>query len=134
MLIANQRLDKLAMARRWFTEHGMLDRPLLPVGIEAVRVDIEDDKEGAVDDDPATYMVKLASRPGASVISYDCLHYRHSIHAVYGASGMVSYVADHLGLQGLQEAIRHFLYDQVNPDTEIPGDHVDLHVCPPFQG
>ncbi|KIM61542.1 hypothetical protein SCLCIDRAFT_25845 [Scleroderma citrinum Foug A] len=116
MLIANQCLNKLAAAQRWFTEHGMLDGPLLPVGIEAVRVDIEDDEEGAVDDDPATYMVKLASRP------------------VYGASGMVSYVADHLGLQGLQEAIRRFLYNQVNPDAEIPGDHVDLHVCPPFQG
>jgi len=46
---------------------------------------------------------------------------------------MVSYVADCLDLQGLQEAIRCFLYDQVNPDAEIPGDCVDLRVCPPFQ-
>ncbi|KIM50685.1 hypothetical protein SCLCIDRAFT_100235, partial [Scleroderma citrinum Foug A] len=28
-LIANQCLDKLAVAQRWFTEHGMLDGPLL---------------------------------------------------------------------------------------------------------
>jgi len=69
MLVANQRLDKLAAARRWFTERGMLDGPLLPDGMEAVRVDVEDDEGGAVDDDPATYTVKLASRPGASVIS-----------------------------------------------------------------
>ncbi|KIM63074.1 hypothetical protein SCLCIDRAFT_39268, partial [Scleroderma citrinum Foug A] len=34
----------------------------------------------------------------------------------------------------LQEAIHCFLYDQVNPDAEIPGDHVDLHLCPLFQG
>ncbi|KIM59004.1 hypothetical protein SCLCIDRAFT_27590 [Scleroderma citrinum Foug A] len=97
-------------------EHGMLDGPLLLVGIEAVRVDIEDDEGGVVDDDLATYTVKLASRP------------------VYGVSGMVLYVADCLGLQGLQEGIRCFLYDQVNPDAEIPGDHVDLCLCPPFQG
>jgi len=61
MLITNQRLDKLAAAQRWFTEQGMLDRPLLPVGMEAVRVDVEDEEGGAVDDDPATYTVKLAS-------------------------------------------------------------------------
>ena len=39
----------------------MLDGPLLPVGMEAIRVDIEDDEGGMVDDDPATYTVKLAS-------------------------------------------------------------------------
>jgi len=49
-------------------------------------------------------------------------------------SGTVLHVADCLGLEGLQEAIRCFLYDQVNPDAEIPGDRVDLHLCPLFQG
>ncbi|KIM50684.1 hypothetical protein SCLCIDRAFT_34078 [Scleroderma citrinum Foug A] len=87
MLVTNKCLDKLAAARRWFTEQGMLDGPLLPVGMEAVRVDVEDDKGGVVDDDPAAYMVKLASRP------------------VYSVSAKVSHVADSLGLHGLQEAI-----------------------------
>ena len=73
MLVTNQCLDKLAAARRWFTEHGMLDGPLLPVGMEAVRVDVEDEEGGAVDDEPATYTVKLASRPGASLILIICL-------------------------------------------------------------
>jgi len=53
---------------------------------------------------------------------------------VYCVSGRVSHVADHLGLQGLQEAICRFLYDQVSPDAEIPGDCVDLHLCPRFDG
>jgi len=53
---------------------------------------------------------------------------------VYRVSGRVSHVADRLGLQGLQEAICHFLYDQVSPDAEIPGDRVDLHLCPRFDG
>jgi len=75
MLITNQRLDKLAAARRWFTERGLLDGPLLPEGMEAVRVDVEDDEGGAVEDDPVTYTVKLASRPGVSDISNNCLHY-----------------------------------------------------------
>ena len=47
---------------------------------------------------------------------------------------MVLHVADRLGLQGLQEAIHCFLYNQVNPDAEIPGDRVDLCLCPLFQG
>ena len=134
MLVTNQRLDKLAAARRWFTERGMLDGPLLPVGLEAMRVDIENEEGGAVDDDPATYTVELASRPGASVISIDTLLYQHIVCAVYGVSGAVADVADRLGLQGLQEAIRHFLYDQLYPDAEIPGDRTDLCVCPLFQG
>ena len=69
-----------------------------------------------------------------SVISNDCLCYRLTIYAVQGVSGTVLHVADCLGLQGLQEAICHFLYNQVNPDAEIPGDHVDLCLCPLFQG
>ncbi|KIM69014.1 hypothetical protein SCLCIDRAFT_104190 [Scleroderma citrinum Foug A] len=65
MLVTNQRLDKLAGARRHFTEYNMLDGPLLPVGMEAIRLDLDDDDDdGAADDHPATYVVKLASRPG----------------------------------------------------------------------
>ena len=75
MLVTNQRLDKLAAARRWFMERGLLDGPLLPEGMEAVRVDVEDDEGGTVEDDPVTYTVKLASRPGVSDISNNCLHY-----------------------------------------------------------
>jgi len=75
MLVTNQRLDKLAVAQRWFMEHGMLDGPLLPDGVEAVRVNIEDKEGGAVDDDPATFTVELASRPGVSVVLIDCLCY-----------------------------------------------------------
>jgi len=63
MLVTNQHLNKLAAARRWFTEHGM----------EVVRVDVEDEEAGAVDDELATYTVKLASRPGASLILIVCL-------------------------------------------------------------
>jgi len=68
MLVTNQRLDKLAGARRHFTEHNILDGPLLPVGMEAIRLDLDDNEDGAVDDDPSTYVVKLASRPGMLLI------------------------------------------------------------------
>ena len=64
MLVTNQRLDKLAGARRYFTEHNMLNGPLLPIGMEAIRLDLDIDEDVAVDDDPATYVVKLAFHPG----------------------------------------------------------------------
>ncbi|KIM55302.1 hypothetical protein SCLCIDRAFT_134919, partial [Scleroderma citrinum Foug A] len=43
-------------------------------------------------------------------------------------------IEEHLGLQGLQDAIQHFLYDQLNPDAKIPGDQADLCICPVFCG
>ena len=78
MLVTNQCLDKLAAAQRWFMEHGMLDGPLLPDGVEAVRVNIEDEEGGAVDDDLATFTVELTSHPGVSVV----LIYAIDIHFV----------------------------------------------------
>ena len=51
-----------------------------------------------------------------------------------GVSGLILHVEESLGLQGLQDAIRHFLYDQLNPDADIPGDQADLRICPVFHG
>ena len=61
MLVTNQCLDKLTAAQRSFTERGMLDGPLLPVGMEAMVVDVEDEEGGAVNEDPVTYTVRLTS-------------------------------------------------------------------------
>jgi len=68
MLVTNQCLDKLAGTCRHFTECNILDGPLLPVGMEAIQLDLDEDEDGAVDDDPSTYIVKLASRPGMLLI------------------------------------------------------------------
>jgi len=57
-----------------------------------------------------------------------------TLGTVYGVSGLVSHVAECLSLQGLQDTIRHFLYNQLNPDAEIPGDRADLCACPVFHG
>jgi len=55
-----------------------------------------------------------------------------ALGTVYGVSGLVSHVVECLGLQGLQDMIQRFLYDQLNPDAEIPGDRADLRACPVF--
>ena len=54
--------------------------------------------------------------------------------SVYRVSGLVSHVADCLGLPKLQEEIRRFLYDQLYPFADIPGDRVNLRTCPDFRG
>ena len=53
----------------------MLDGPLLPAGMEAIRVGVEDEEGGAVDDDPAMYTVNLAAHSGVCFISFHLLHY-----------------------------------------------------------
>ena len=69
MLVTNQRLDKLAAARLVFTQHNMLDGPLVPPRLIPV-VDpgggeSDDEENGAIDGDSgATYDVQLARRHG----------------------------------------------------------------------
>ena len=53
----------------------MLDGLLLLAGMEAIRVGVEDEEGGAVDDDPAMYTVNLAARSGACFVSFDLLHH-----------------------------------------------------------
>jgi len=43
-------------------------------------------------------------------------------------------VAAHYGYPELIECIRHYLYDQLNPNAGISGDHVGLCHCPSFKG
>jgi hypothetical protein len=43
-------------------------------------------------------------------------------------------VTAHYGFPEFVECIRRFLYDQLNPDAEMPGDQVNLRNCPAFDG
>ena len=44
------------------------------------------------------------------------------------------HLAAHYGFPELVECIQHFLYDQLNPDAETPGDQANLRDCPVFNG
>lgn len=43
-------------------------------------------------------------------------------------------LAAHIGQPKLPELLRQFLYDQLNPDSNIPSTEVDLEDCPRFMG
>ena len=67
-------LDKLAVAHLAFSQHKMLDGPLVPPRLipEAVDpggVESDDENSGAVDGNGATYDVQLARRPHAVAFS-----------------------------------------------------------------
>ena len=38
----------------------------------------------------------------------------------------------HFGYDELVPCIRHFLYNQLYPDAEVPGDQIELNLCPQF--
>ncbi|KAJ7186674.1 hypothetical protein C8R46DRAFT_1157898 [Mycena filopes] len=46
----------------------------------------------------------------------------------------VTSLAAHINQPRLAELIRRFLYDQINPDSNIPSTHVPLDTCPLFTG
>ncbi|KAI9459974.1 hypothetical protein HD554DRAFT_2323915 [Boletus coccyginus] len=122
MLLTNQRLDKLAAARLVYSQKGMLDGPSVPPGrredittVEGKDGD-EDDDSQAVKGDKSDYNVRLARKP---------------VQNIPRASKLV---AAHYGYPELIECIRHYLYDQHNPNAGISGDRVDLCHCPSFEG
>ena len=72
MLVTNQRLDKLAAAHLVFTQHNILDGPLVPPGLIPVidpgglsGGESDDEENGTIDgEDRAIYNVQLTRRHG----------------------------------------------------------------------
>ncbi|KAI9567640.1 hypothetical protein HD554DRAFT_2322505 [Boletus coccyginus] len=105
MLVTNQRLDKLAAARLVFTQKGMLDGPPVLQGI--------------------VHNVATVDRRDEE---------EDEAQAIEGDKSVYDHVAAHYGFPELMDCTRHFLYNQLNPDVEMPGDQIDLRDCPMFNG
>ncbi|KAF6745171.1 hypothetical protein DFP72DRAFT_993169 [Ephemerocybe angulata] len=99
MLLANQRLDKLAAART---------TRAAPASVPG-----DDDRDsGASDMMTSEGDVRLPLRPVS--------HYPRSLPLL----------SQHVGLPQLEEHIRRFLFDQLNPESDVIGMDVDLAECP----
>ncbi|OBZ79674.1 hypothetical protein A0H81_01416 [Grifola frondosa] len=126
MLLTNQRLDKLAASRTDFADRGMLNGTCLFATYLALHPDEDLDPE--LDHirvvDSGAVVTKRKSRrhddgavPGPTVLSY----------VVMAATAQTQHcrTADTLGDEihqpRLLELIRRFLYDQLNPDSALPG-------------
>ncbi|KAJ7113623.1 hypothetical protein C8R44DRAFT_741205 [Mycena epipterygia] len=124
ILLANQRLDKLAAARVDFTARGMMSGAFLPLPPPPPREslspppDPNDERidHGAIDGPTCLGEFKLAK-------TYDSL--------VRKVPRNVHQLATYLGQPRLHELIRRFLFEQLNPDA--PDDRVvSLAECPDF--
>ncbi|KAI9453725.1 hypothetical protein HD554DRAFT_2036900, partial [Boletus coccyginus] len=127
MLVTNQRLDKLAAACLVFTQKGMLDGPPVLQGIvhnvaTVDRRDEEEDEAQAIEGDKSVYDVRLARKPG----EHTCYITKYTTYM--RACCCPLWVSR---AHGLHPAL---LYDQLNPDAEMPGDQIDLRDCPMFNG
>ncbi|GLB39957.1 hypothetical protein LshimejAT787_0704670 [Lyophyllum shimeji] len=118
MLLTNQRMDKLAAARVDFEARGMLDghfatphpTPLGPSPPPPTQ--IEDDDVEADQGMTSLGDVQLAKTPARK--------YPKSLGRL----------ATFIRQPKLQEYVRRFLYDQLNPTSEVIGMEVDVNLCP----
>ncbi|KAF8800035.1 hypothetical protein BYT27DRAFT_7236140 [Phlegmacium glaucopus] len=120
----SSRLDKLAAARVDFRARGMLSAPLFGELIEVIEpeppppqmpADDDDDDGGAVDDD-VLGEVLLAQKP------------------IPNLPRTAPELGAYLAIPNLSALISRFLYEQENPDSDIPLDDVPLADCPQFKG
>ncbi|KAJ7065172.1 hypothetical protein C8F01DRAFT_1366212 [Mycena amicta] len=132
MLLTNQRLDKLRAARIHFKDRGMLGSlfPLAEAEEELVagpapdggdgdgdgEGEGKDDDGGDVEGPTCLGEVKLAKKPARRV--------PRNIHEL----------AIHVEQPRLHELVRRFLFDQLNPDSELDGMEIPLELCPAFEG
>ncbi|KAF8869148.1 hypothetical protein CPB84DRAFT_1755384 [Gymnopilus junonius] len=125
MLVTNQHLNKLAVARVDFCARGMLQQALYgttsvmvedttPPASQGLEED-EDEDGGAVDDDLL-----------ADVIL--------SQKAIPHLPRHPDDLRDHLDLPHLHDTISRFLYEQINPDDDTPLDDVPQDRCPKVEG
>ncbi|OBZ78313.1 U2 snRNP component prp10 [Grifola frondosa] len=138
MLVTNQRNDKLAASRVDFNDRGMLDGTcLLPHILLYSDPDEDLDPElvritnlGEIVNKPVKRKKQYdnGALPGPTVLSYVVM----AATAQTQHSRTAEALGNEIGHPQLLELIRRFLYDQLNPDSALPGLDVDLAECPIF--
>ncbi|OBZ70718.1 hypothetical protein A0H81_09500 [Grifola frondosa] len=139
MLLTNQRLDKLAASRTDFADRGMLNGTCLFATYLALHPDEDLDPELnhiRVGDSGAVVTKRKNRRqhddgaiPGPTVLSYVVMAATAQTKHCHTADTL----GDEIHQPRLLELIRRFLYDQLNPDSALPGLDVPIHECPLFQ-
>ncbi|KAH9960362.1 hypothetical protein BGW80DRAFT_1438862 [Lactifluus volemus] len=132
MLQTNCRMDKLAAAHQVLTTLGMMDgttsshqamllrgeqpQPRPRVGAMAAEDNMDDDDHGPAPGPKSLSSVELAHTPARG--------YPRTLRSL----------AIHIDQPEFPAALRRFLYDQVNPDSDISPADVDINDCPDFTG
>ena len=140
MLLTNQQLDKLAAAHIDFRVQGMLSAPLFGELIEPMTppppqtFDKEEDDDGGAVEGDVLGEVILAKKPSTSL---DSPYIDFGLMICVQVSNIpctAPELGDYLNIPNLHDLISHFLYEQENPNSEIPLDNIPLADCPQFEG
>jgi hypothetical protein len=125
MLVTNQRLDRLAAARRYFATRGLtaLKQPNHVSPVDFAEVD------GDVDSPKCIGEVKL-SRSSGKFCSNSLVHHSYFHLTAHKVSQDIGILGQELGYPNLRELLERFLYDQLNPNAIPSGSHIDLNQCP----
>ncbi|KAF9227239.1 hypothetical protein BS17DRAFT_861754 [Gyrodon lividus] len=132
MLLTNQQLDKLAASHVDFTSRGMMNETCLSAAISSLAralPSLGDNNDGANptnDDIQRTASMQADNDMSVADNSPTDLS-RQRPHTV-------SILAEELCIPNLSDLLRHFLFDQINPNH--PSDHseVPLAACPHYDG
>ena len=151
MLVTNQRLDKLAAARVDFVNRGMLDpkNPKAPgIVLEAVVGGESRDEVGDEDNEDEAFGAGPSTRRNAQVamvtgnvtlartcgMSFFCIFFALTMLAVRRYPRSLEVLAGHINHPQLPELTRRFLFDQLNKNSDITSNDVDLEDCPMIEG
>ena len=135
MLIINQRLDKLAAIRIYFKENGLLNGSMFDAFVEppAAQVQNDDDDDGGPVEGQGimgeTVLAKKAGKLSSIVFNLSLIYL-----IVRGLSKRLGRLIHTLNLPHLPTLISRFLYQQENPDLDIPVEEVPIEDCPIYHG
>ncbi|KAJ7470119.1 hypothetical protein B0H11DRAFT_1919941 [Mycena galericulata] len=127
MLRILTRLARLAALRGIFTTQGMMQGSTSSYALQTIRgelpqppaaaEEVDDDDDGGDTPGPKSLSsIELASTPQRAFPKN------------------IDHLAAHIRQPKLPELVRRFLYDQLNPDADIPATQVPLESCPSFSG
>ena len=146
MLLTNTRMDKLDAAGRAFTELGMMDvttssytamvlngEQPQPCTMTADDDD-EDDDSGPVTGPKSLSSIELARIPGMFSLSFSLHELTVPGSSARGYPSSVEALANHIHQPQFPHLLRRFLYNQVNPNADIPSNEVPIEDCPFFSG
>ncbi|KAH9915818.1 uncharacterized protein B0H18DRAFT_1107822 [Fomitopsis serialis] len=141
MLLTNQRLDKLAASRRDFERRGMLEGDSLSAALAELAADdppamgepIAAEAQGELDDEePVLAQDEERDDEEDDVVDGPTVHGFVELARcpVRGLPNTLQALSEHIGQPALPSLLRRFLFDQQNPQSDVPGDEVSLRECP----
>jgi hypothetical protein len=146
MLLTNTRMDKLDAAGRAFTELGMMDGTTSSYTAMVLNGeqpqprtmtaddDDEDDDSGPVTGPKSLSSIELARIPGMFSLSFSLHELTVPGSSARGYPSSVEALANHIHQPQFPHLLWRFLYNQVNPNADIPSNKVPIEDCPFFSG